>query len=273
MLNELGALLKYEFRYYFRFLPLLYVVLIIASVVLRLRWNPMEVLGMAIDTGAGAGEATSMFVLLIGWFILIGGVMGVITIVNIIQRFINNFMKDPGSLMFTLPVTIWTLLAAKIVAAFCMVLMSSIAVCVSALILVVGSTEWLSIYITETMNLSMPNFGEVLLMVFTTCATTVANLGLIYVAITISHLLPRFRFAVGCAIFIAISSFVEQPVYNYAVKNTALSPEFYVNPTLGPSVLHHFYAALIPSGIAALVFAAVYFWATGLLIKRTLNLE
>jgi hypothetical protein len=276
MLNELGALLKYEFRYYFRFLLPICLLLILGAVIIRLKWNPMETLGL--DTNIEMEELASLLVVVIGWVTLIGGIVGMITTICIILRFINNFMKDSGSLMFTLPVSSWTLIAAKIIAAFCISWISIIAVCVSTFILAKRSLEWVSSFLTQTVNMPIPNSGEIMIIAFILCAMTVAGIGLIYVAITVSYLLPRFRFVVGCAVYIAISSFLEQPIFNIAIKNTALSIENlgsypYANFPFGFAFAHNFYTSLIPLGVAYLAFAALYFFATGFLLKRTLNLE
>jgi hypothetical protein len=261
MLNELAALLKYEFRFYFRILPPLYLMLMLVALILRLQEN-----------SPGADKLFLYFVL---YFICITMTiaMTVITIVHIIQRFADNFMKDQGALMFTLPITVWTLLAAKVIAAFCMVLMSTVTVFVSILILIKKSGEWVFSFMTQTINFPVPNSGEIMIIVFVASAMIVQQICLIYVAITVSHLLPRFRFAAGCGIYLAISSFLEQPVFRFADKSTKITLDSYSDSLFGLTFGNDFYISQIPSGIAALAFAALYFWATGFLLKRTFNLE
>jgi hypothetical protein len=198
--------------------------------------------------------------------------VSVITVVHIIMRFVNNFMKDQGSLMFTLPVTIWTLLTAKVIAAFCITLMSTIAVCVSIFLFARGIIEEAFALMAEAIRIPIPNSGEIMIIAFVVCAIIVHQICRIHLAITISHLLPRFRFAAGCGIYLALSFFLEQPISRFAYKNvgfnlTSLQDSIY-------SVFDNdFYISWIPSGIASLAFTALYFWVTGILLKRTFNLE
>jgi hypothetical protein len=265
MLNGLGALLKYEFRYYFRFLPLLYLALIVVAVIARLQMNFSD-----------ADKEIMYIILYFIWFLLISA-MGIITAVYIIQRFINNFMKDQGALMFTLPVSLWTLVASKVIAALGMVLLSIACVLFSVLLFVNELGEWMTTYMPQMVNLPNPNFGEIIVIIFVVCTNIVHTTCLIYMAITISFLLPRFRFAAGCGIYIALGLFVEQPVYKFAGRNINYIFDYNPDATsiseLGLALGNDLYLSQIPSSIVALAFAALYFWATGFLLKRTFNLE
>jgi hypothetical protein len=261
MLRELGLLLKYEFRFYFRFLPPLYLALILLSFILRSQGNIAEM-----------GKPGLFLFLYFIWFAIFVA-MYVITIVHIIQRFIHNFMKDQGSLMFTLPVTIWTLITSKAIAAFCMILMSTLTAFISMFVFIKGAGEEITALLTQTINLPIPDSGEIMIIVFVICANIFQTICLVYLAITVSFLLPRFRFVAGCGVYIAISSFLEQPVFNFATKNTPLNIESYLNSTFQFAFGNDFYVSLIPMGVAALAFTALYFWVTGILLQRTFNLE
>ena len=82
----------------------------------------------------GVNVSAGVYILFFFWVMLIGA-MVVVTTVQIIQRFITNFLKNQGSLMFTLPVTIWTLIASKVIAAFCMTLMGIITIFLSTIVI------------------------------------------------------------------------------------------------------------------------------------------
>jgi hypothetical protein len=259
MLKELGFLLKYEFRFYFRILPPLYLVLMLITLFMHLQWNFTE-----------SGDTALYFILYFFWNAIMMA-MGIITIVEIIQRFVNNFMKEQGAIMFTLPITTWTLLASKVIAAFCMFLMSSIVIYISFLVFAKGLANWLfSLISTQLLNnIQLPNSAEIMIIIFVICAISVHFVLLIFVSIAISYLLPRFRFAAGCGIFLVVSSFLEQPVFNLVNKKTIFNPEYYLNSGFNNDM----YISMIPYGITTLVFAALYFWVTGFLLKRTYNLE
>ena len=259
MLKELGYLLKYEFRFYFRILPPLYLVLMLITLFMHIQWN---------FTGS---EDTALYLILYFFWNAIMMAMGIITLVEIILRFVNNFMKDQGAIMFTLPITIWTLLASKVIAAFCMLLMTSAVIYISFHVFAKGIANWLfSVIETQILNnIQMPNPAEIMIIIFVIFAISVHFVLLIFTAITISHLLPRFRFAAGCGIFLVVSSFLEQPIFNLVNKKTVLNPEYFLDSRF----TNDMYISMIPYGIATLVFAALFFWLTGFLLKRTYNLE
>ncbi|MDR0316242.1 MAG: hypothetical protein LBH97_05005 [Treponema sp.] len=261
MLNKLGTLLKYEFRFYFRILPPLYLMLMLIALILRLQDK--------------VPETNMVFLYFFLYFVCIAmsAAMLMITLIHIIQRFNDNFMKDQGSLMFTLPVSIWTLISAKAIAALCMVLMSGITVYISIRILAERSGEWMSSFLTQTINLPVPNLGEILLIIFVVSAGILKIICLVYLAITVSHLLPRFRFAVGCGIYFSVTYFLEQQVFNFVDKNVNHNFASIEDFMYRFMYDNNFYISMIPSGITSLVFAALYFWATGFLLKRTFDLE
>jgi hypothetical protein len=261
MLNELGALLKYEFRFYFRFLPLLYLALVLVALIARFQVN-----------FSGLERPIMLFILYFIWIILIG-VMSVITLVCIIQRFINNLMKDQGAIMLTLPVSVWTLVASKAIAALCMELMSVASVFISVLFFTKEIEEWMTLYMTQVVNIPVPNSGEIMLIAFIVCVSILKTTCLIYMAIVVSHLLPRFRFAIGCGVYLAVTIFLEQRVFNFANKNLNVDVNQYSESAVGIAFGNDFYLTLIPVGIASLAFTALYFLVAGFLLQRTFNLD
>jgi hypothetical protein len=239
-------LLKYEFRFYFRVLPPIYIAIMVMALVVRIQEKmprdgtpfllPLAVLGALITA------------------------MAVITLILIIQRFTDNFMKDPGALMFTLPVTVWTLAASKAIAAFCMVLMSALSVVASGFLYVVGTADW-GINITASPI-------EIIVHALVFCFMIFFQICLIYTVITASHILPRFRFAAGCGMYLVIMYFLQETVFRFVGGNAVAERDMHIygnGADLSPLP--------IPMGIAALALAALFFWATGFLLKRSYNLE
>jgi hypothetical protein len=252
MLNKLGKLLKYEFLFYFRILPPLYAVLILVALIVRLRES--------LRAGDSPEAGISVYLLLFAWNAMVIAI-GVITLVLIIQRYWENFMKDPGALMFTLPVTVWALTASKVIAAVGMVLAGGLSVAASAAILFKGTDNWLLDTIKEVWK-----SGE------TATKITAAPVGLImifqsicliYLIITVIHMLPKLRFVAGCAIYLAVTGIVEQPIFRLIIRNFGNQ-----NFLSGTSSLQ-----IAVMGIVSLVFAAVYFWLTGYFLKSRFNLE
>jgi hypothetical protein len=189
--------------------------------------------------------------------------IAVVTFILIIQRYIDNFMKDPGALMFTLPVTVWALTAAKVIAAVCMVLMGTLTVLISGVIHFKGAQDnWLVSMLMElwevgdsATKITMAPVG--LFMMFqSTC--------LIYLVITASHLLPKFRFIAAIAMYFAITGLLAQNVFKLIGGNIGWNIEFLPRAAI---------PGIIIVGVASLCFTALYFWATGYLLKRKFNLE
>ena len=245
MLSKLGKLLKYEFRFYFRIMPPLYLILAL----------------LALPAGYQSRQAGNhQTILSIVWGAIIMAMM-VINLVLIIQRFIDNFLKSPGALMFTLPVTSWALTASKAIAALCMELMSFLTIIIAALIYARASGEW-PVSLGDISFLSYP--GQTILLVLFVILMILQQICLVYAAISASHILPRFRFVAGILLYFAIMYFVERPIFKFMELREGIASNY------------HFPFApfqLIPYIIIGIVLTAIFFWTTGFLLKHRLNLE
>jgi hypothetical protein len=253
MLKKFGALLKYEFRFYFRIMPPLYLVLILVALAVRFQGNSRS------NFFSGINETLLRFIW-VGMLVAIS----VVSIILIIQRFIDNFFKAPGALMFTLPVTVWTLVASKAVAAFCMVLLSSVSMIISGVIFYLGTEYTLRNFLIE---LNMMNFAFTDLAVNSVIAITAIimifqQICLIYAVITSSYILPKFRFVAAFAMYLLIENFLVQRLFSYVSDFSA----DHLN-NAGP------FLSRLPTCFAALALAALFFWAVGLLLNRSYNLE
>jgi len=246
MLNKFGKLLKYEFLFYFRILPPLYLVVILAALIMRFQ-------------GTLSGMAFPLVFLVWGGTLI---AMTILTVILIIQRYTDNFMKDSGALMFTLPVTVWALLASKAVAAFCMIITGTLAVFVSSNFYLLGTENQLPDFLSG-LNLSGTELAGIIITVFIFIFTTFQQICLIYLAITASRLLPRFRFAAACGIYIVAMNFT-QTVSNIIDKKTGIDIITLSNPVISQNIFR---------GIAALAFAILFFGVTGYLLKHRFNHE
>jgi len=239
MLNKLGKLLKYEFRFYFRILPPIYIIIILLAVMSRLQ---------GFSQGNNYIPGKFLLITLLGAITI---AMFVITIILVIQRYTDNFLKDSGSLMFSLPVTVWALLASKAIAAFCMFLFGILSITISTLIHSIGiETENIGWGIISSYHQNNPK--NYLLSAASISSGLLQQICLFYMVITISYMLPRFRNLAAFAMYFIVMSFIGQYTFRIIERSTA-------------GALNN----ILPS----LIFAAIFFLITGFLLKRSYNLE
>ena len=249
MLEKLGKLLKYEFRFYFRIMPPLYLILLLLALPAGFQMRNSEY-NMILPV-----------LLTVIWGIIIGA-MVIANLVLIIQRFTDNLLKNPGSLMFTLPVTTWALTASKAIAALCTVLMSIIVISVSGIIYAAG----MGVLSFADLNISGSPL-EIMVFIIIAIIMIFQQICLIYATISASHILPKFRFVASVLMYFAIMNFVEVPLFRLILSFQV------VDHSLLDFGFFNFYSTVIPYGIAGIAFAALFFWTTGFLLKNTLNLE
>jgi len=229
MLNKLGKLLKYEFRFYFRIFPLMYLLIILLALIVRFH-------GFLSSDYYSSGIS-----LLTALKNIIIAALSVVTIIYIIQRYTDNFLKDSGSLMFSLPVTEFALLASKTIAAFCMYLLG-----------------FLSIIISFIITDGIKSLTGINITFYTAIFSTILNLlCLIYLVTTISYKLPRFRNQ-AAFVLVFIIMYIQQLISGIFIGTIGML-NIYVKP--------------MPTSISFLIFAAIYFCITWFLLKRSYNLE
>jgi hypothetical protein len=232
-------LLRYEFRALLRILPALYLAL------------------PALAAAAGDSGAGLLYIL---WGMAFMAVF-IVNLVIVILRFRDNFLKDEGYLMFTLPVSGWELIASKAAAALCTFLLTGIACALSMLIFT---------FIADYRQIldSLPRmfrglldgwaYTPPLLIIRIVTALVVAfqQLCLVYAVMTVSHLAPRFRGLAGFGAYFAVMTFVQHPL----IRATGALPL-----SGAPRLL----ALALPEA----AFAALYFWCASRLLKHRINLE
>ncbi|MDR0568157.1 MAG: hypothetical protein LBG87_03025 [Spirochaetaceae bacterium] len=234
MLNKLGKLLKYEFKFYCRIMPIFYLALILVSAAAAFQGS--FTLGFSYNRG--------ITINLLIW----GGLLTAMLTVNlalIVQRFRENFFKNPGYLMFTLPVSMHVLIASKAVAAFCSAVASLITGVIATGIAISLSGEGL--FESITVNRTFVLMSAMLLtLIF-------QQICLIYSLMTASRILPRFQTPAAVIAYFAVNLFVHEPIQ----KAVSFGGDGVSAAALGTDI----------------VFAVLYFWLAGFLLKRTLNLE
>jgi hypothetical protein len=242
-------------------MPVLYLAVIVLGLILGIILR-MNNAGMGFEIFLYTmGAQTSK--LIIGVWLFMLAIMLAVTLAMIVQRYRNNLLKDEGYLMFTLPAPSWFLIASKAVAALGMFLLSVLACTVSVLVamavIVPGGFftalsaifEVFSDYLAETGNLaSLP------LICLWALIASVQQLCLVYAVITAAQLLPRFRGIAGFAVYTVVMLLESR-------LTQAITKAFAESPVPKMTVIC----------AAALALVVLYFWLSGWLLKRTLNLE
>jgi len=236
MLNKLGKLLKYEFRFYFRILPPIYLIIMLLALAIRFQGFP-----------SGNFDVPRHFLL----GILLGAIiiaMSVITIILIIQRYTDNFLKDAGSLMFSLPVSVFALLFSKAIAALCMIIFGFLSVIISVVINTIRTEnwDWLLEYISK-------NHKDIIFSVAACFSMILQQICLFYTVITVSYKLPRFRNLAAFAMYFFVMFIIGQITLR---------------------VIEGITGNTMPIQIGlSFIFAAIFFFLTWFLLKRSYNLE
>jgi hypothetical protein len=211
---------------------------------------------LVLSVVAGLWVEETDFLVLV--WIMMSTALLVVTLKLVIQRFRNNFLKDEGYLMFTLPVPLWQLVASKALAALCAFLAVCVVIALSVLISwsIAAFSTMPEVFTSLLSVLKAEYGGKMLAWAVLFLLLIVQQLFLIYACMTVSQIAPRFRGLVGFAVYLAVMLLAESPlsslVYNALAEGT----------------LKFWITALLEA-----FFAAVYFITSVKLLKHTLNLE
>jgi hypothetical protein len=157
----------------------------------------------------------------------------------------------------------WKLAASKAIAALCTFLLTGIAGILSQIILGLIGDSWNLQNIAEYLagmfrrtGWNGANYAAVIIKAAIVLTFIFQQLCLIYAAMTVSQIAPRFRGLAGFGAYLAVMLILEQP----------LTKAVLALPLTG--VPHLLVIALFEAA-----FAALYLWCTSWLLKRTFNLE
>jgi len=271
----LGRLLKYDFLYFFRFIPVFYLVILglgAAGRLYRSYWG-----------GIYSDDEMFIFILALFWFMVM--VVMIITLVMVFQRFRDNLLKDPAYLMLTLPVSPWTLVASKVISAAAMFLLSG-AVCAAAMLLCFKTIGFSGDVINawqlrESLDRLMEMYflqggtaGTLALMAFSVILGSLENICLFFACLVAAQMAPRFRTLAVIALYFLVTALLRGPVM--AVIAPACSPFLFsamAAISSGSDIFRGFLNQLPRAAAVSLLFTLFYFWAGGALLKHTLNVE
>jgi hypothetical protein len=253
----LGKLLKYEMKALGRvFLPV-YGALIILSIINKI----FIALNMRTLIGIGTG--------IMG--MLVGGI-AVLTLVLTLQRFRRNLLGNEGYLMFTLPVSVDSLIFSKMIAALIWGIFSLIALTISGLILAANKDMNLFQAISDLVRLIKSiniSGGDLALLIVEGCLFALMSVFsaiiLFYACMSLSMLVNKRRGLFTFGAFIVIT--VIWQIIASAVSK--LIPD--ISSLYMPIAQMHWYAWIAIGG-ETITFLTLYF-VTRYMLSRRLNIE
>lgn len=261
----LGKLMKYELKACGRiFVPLYIAILVVAAII-----------GLFGNTQSFQIPAILIFVLTA---LFIG--LTVVTIVLIIQRFKKNLLEDEGYLMFTLPVSVKSLILSKYLTSLIYIILSVIvSILAFVIILLFGGNLDISIFVNSEFwsgiseILSQKDFVlSIIMMIISGFLAYTMFIFNVYISLSIGQL-PRFnknRTLFGVITFFIINiviGIVQSTIQGIFISNT------YENVVDVYSILSVFNLYAIVSILINIVIIAVLFVGSNWILNKKLNLE
>ena len=208
----LGKLIKHEFKATARIFLFVYIALIVISAI-NMIVVPWEFVG---DTSTGivaTGSVLSNFLKGITGFMymIVVAATAVVTLIVNISRYYKNLMGDEGYLMFTLPVSKESLVISKLIVGFVWNICSFVLICLSLLMLfgrydLFGGLRS-SLAMAEFMGINIGVWITMIIVILLT--TTIANLLMLYAAISIGPNVIKNRLGGSIIAYIIIYVIVQ----------------------------------------------------------------
>lgn len=268
----LGKLIKYEFKGTARIYLPFFALLVLLTAVNRASLQ----YGLGRTANFEAAAIISMMLYIIAVIAIF-----VIAMVATIQRFYKNFMTDEGYLMFTLPVTQDGLILSKLIVATVWNIFSVVIAMFSMLFLVADGDLWNALLnsfgelqqIGEKTGINFFVLGAIVLL--TMLAGLIAGILQMYASIVIGCTSSRHKLILGLGVYLGFNvvmqtvSFLFVPYMSSWLEKITRQGE---NPTMLQSA--QFFQSIMLFGLVfSLVFGAVFYVITRLMMKKKLNLE
>lgn len=273
----LGKLLKYEFKATGRTLLPVYAVLIVMSLLVKFTTMDNTVSYTYSLSDSLLGIIQAVIVLAYGCII---GMVCVVTVLLLIQRFYKNLLRDEGYLMHTLPVKPWQNIMAKLVPAVLWSLLSLFMAVISVMIIGMDPADWAMFFseFGDVLRQLFNEFGihgplfilEGLLLIFASMANEILQ---VYVSLAMGHTANSRRILWSVAAYIGITlavSFI-----------TMLGFQLLDMAGLAQTIYDMFYGHYFAATHCGMWFFIVYttlvntvfFGCTNHILKHKLNLE
>ena len=266
----LSKLLKHEFRATGRILLPVYLLLAISTGLFCLTMHLKE----SYDFRALSvfrGLVVTVFVIT-----LLGA--GIVTLLLMVYRFYKNYMTEEGYLMFTLPVTTGQLIWSKLIVAMVWALATTLVMLAALTLAAVGSPNFV---------FSFPDLGEVWRYLQTQLSTgqiiafiaefagialfgTLGSFLMFYAAIALGHSFANHKIFLSVVFYLLFSLALQTVVSFGGVYGiiAAMESNFFEGD---PRVWLH-QLSLVGVG-SMILFAAVFYIVTHLMLKKRLNLQ
>jgi hypothetical protein len=251
-------LLRYELKAAGRILLPLYGLLLLSALVNGLFWDKNSIFSS---------------LLLIASFLLFFAI-SIITFMLTIQRFWNNLLKDEGYLMFTLPVGAYTLVAAKTISALIWIVLGSITACAASLawfLLSYGAGEIQRLADILRWFLAILDFDLSPLIAWYPLAMLASVLQwvlLLFACMSFGQTFNRHRAGAAFGSYFLVS-FVQQLLTGIISTLLINASGLLTSDSTGEIFIKTFYV----TSSFQLLFAALYFFLSGWLLRHKLNLE
>lgn len=267
-------LLKYDFRSYFKSLLPIWGAILLLSVI-----NGFTIPRMYLPEVEGLNAfITSVLPLML--FVTSFVIMGVMTLVLILQRFNQGLLGNEGYLMFTLPVSRTQLIGSKLFVSIVAQLISAVVVLLSLFIIsLIMDFDSIFSFIPDAFRFMVDLFREkpneswlgVLLLVelFVLALLSMAGNTLhLYAALSIGHLSQKHKVAAAVLAWVGFNTiFTISSVKLVSLTDVLLPDGLYLQTTQDILL---FLLALI---FAIALVDAIYWAVTEWVLRRKLNLE
>ncbi len=203
----LGKLLKYDYKANIFYFLLMYAVLMGAAVVARL-----SIAAADIQYFSFSDDHVLSVMAMVGsvlFYSLICGAVAVLTLLLIAMRFYKNLMGNEGYLTFTLPVPKSSHLISKMISGVSLVLLTYLALVLSAMVLTVGMDFWdspvavFSWRLLEAVRFDHPLIAS--LYCLEGLVTVIQVVAVVYFSICVGQLAGRHRVLGAIGIYLAVN--------------------------------------------------------------------
>lgn len=268
----LGKLIKYDLKAMNRYLVVIHLMLLITALIGRF---------VAVsDFLEDPGKLSSVGAIMIGFGILLfialcmAAVFGTLAIVGI--HFYKNLFSDEGYITLTLPVSKGCHLAAKTISGSIWLLIDQMLVMgsIGILVLVKPVIEMLTIYGRESLTeMGFPqSFGigsMVLVVAALGLVSAVINTATLYVSVVLGQLFGNHRVLGALVMYFCINTLMSLII---GVISTGAG--FIGGISAHPATVFQVYVKLFSvSSVLELLFAAMFYVVSYILMKRRLNLN
>ena len=265
----LGKLLKHEFRATSRIMGPLYLIVLATAVGANISVRLMDHAQSRVLNILAALLMTAFVVAMIG--------VGVVALVLMIRRFHVNLMGDEGYVMFTLPASVHQQICSKIIVSTVWFIATAAVMALSGLIaayqvgfmgrLISGLQDVLH-QITALYALNgVAFFVEALAVCFLGCAVCCLQF---YAAMSIGHSFANHKVAYS-VLFFFIMQFAVQLIGSFTVSGLSeMDWSWFRFNVQGMAAVH---AVMGLACAALLIYGAVFYVITAVMLKRHLNLE